>query len=249
MPDFKGAYEGTTGLRDEFTGKIVSAIFTYDSEYNNGNTLIARVEIVDEDGEEEVLKLSTGSGWEDADKGKTAKREDGNDPKGFNRSCNYQRFVGAAAQTEYADVMFSKAPPWDMSVWEDEPWFRFERREFPAFEKGAEPKHVIVPAEYLADKAEAPKKGAAKKAPAAKAESGETPAQKAKRLAAEKKAAAEAEASGGDDEESADLVLLKSIAKEESSHEAFMERAYGELEDADALEEFIVDEDWFSANG
>lgn len=239
-------WAGTSGLRDDFDGTITSFKFVYDSEYNNGQTLIARVEIDPEDGgEPEVLKLSTGSGWEDDAKGTKAKREDGADPKGFSKSCNVQRFFTAASETDFLPEM-KKSVPWDGTIWPGNR-FHFVRKEFPAFndDPNAKKPEVTCPTEYLggAD-------GAKKKAPAKSADTedaAEKPDPKAKAAAAKAAAAkAKAAAASGDDELEGELGVLAKLAGECDSHDEFIEKAYAALDNADDFEEQIVNEDFYN---
>jgi len=239
MPD-RDPWEGTSGLRDDFDGTIVSARFTYDSEYNNGNTLIARLEIEPDDGgEPEVLKLSTGSGWEDDEKGKKAKREDGKDPSGFNKSCNYYRFSAAALETDFAEIA-RKSKPWEAEVWEGHN-FHFNRREFEAFDKDSKKPEVVVPTVYNGEG-----KGAEKPARKATSSSGGGDA-KAKAAAAKAKAEA-AKAKSSDGGEDPNVTILKNLAAECESHDEFIEKAYAALEDADSYESQIVDDAFYNEN-
>ncbi len=227
-------WAGTSGLRDDYDGTITSMRFVYDSEYNNGNTLIARVEVdVDGEDEPEILKLSTGSGWEDDKKGTAAKREDGSAPKGFNKSCNLGRFIAGALETEFAPIARATVP-WDATVWDGQK-FHFNRIAFPNFDPKKDPTDVTIPQAYLgASNGAAP--AAEKKAdPKAKAAA-------AKAAAAKAKAAA---ATGGDD---AGLVVLAALAGECATHDEFIEKAYAALDDPDAYEDKIVDDSFYIEN-
>lgn len=247
MPKYEGAYEGTTGLKEAFSGKITEAEFMFDSEYMNGTQLIARIVVEDaSDGQEVVLKLSTGKGWEDDDKGVRAKKEDGSEPgKGFNKQTSWYMFTKAAASLDgFGEWMQDTAPPWDITPFLGEPEFEFDTASLPGVEKGST-RNVVTPVKYLGGgNVKGARKGGAAKAPATDAPE-ETKAQAAKRKAAEKKAAAAAAESGDDEGE---LGTLKEIAARTDSHEEFMEAAYSELVDADALEESILDEDFYTTH-
>lgn len=239
-------WSGTSGLRDDFDGTITSFKFVYDSEYNNGNTLIARLEIEPDDGgEPEVLKLSTGSGWEDDAKGTKAKREDGSDPKGFNKSCNLQRFFAAAAETDFLETMKSSVP-WDGTIWPNQR-FHFERREFDAFDKDSKKPEVTCPTEYLGRAGEekaAPKRTASKAS--SSDESGESSAAaKAKAAKAKAEAAKARAASNGDGELEGELKVLADLAGDCETHDEFIEKAYAALDNADDFEEQIVNEEFY----
>lgn len=246
---YADSFEGTTGLKDNFSGKIIEAEFQFDSDYMDGTQLIGRIVVLDaDDGEEVVLKLSTGKGWEDDDKGLRAKKEDGSEPgKGFNRQTGWFMFAKAAAELDVFGAWYlDECPVWDMTAFQGEPEFDFETVEMVNNMDPTKPRRVTRPVKYLGGGGPAggAKKGATKssaKSAAAAEPEGETKAQAAKRKAAEKKAAAEAAESGDDGE----LAKLKDIASSSDTHEEFMERAYGELEDADALEAQIMDEDFY----
>ena len=232
-------WAGTSGLRDDFDGTITSFKFVYDSEYNSGQTLIARVEIdCDDGGEPEVLKLSTGSGWEDDAKGTKAKREDGANPKGFSKSCNVQRFFAGAMETDFLEAM-KKSVPWDGTIWAGNR-FHFVRQTFEAVsnDPNAKKPEVTIPTEYL---------GAAdgkKAAPAKESSGGDAKAKAAAAKAAAAKAKAAA-ASGGDELEG-ELGVLAGLAKECDTHDEFIEKAYAALDNADDFEEQIVNEDFYN---
>ncbi len=121
----------STGLRDDFDGLIESVEFTYDSDYNDGNSMIARVEVLDENfddhdadfqekfGDHEILKLSTGSGLEPADKGASAAMENGKTMKGFQRNCNFFLFFSSALALDgVLDELKKRGSPpmWDASA-------------------------------------------------------------------------------------------------------------------------------------
>lgn len=135
----------STGLRDDFDGLIESIEFTYDSDYNDGKSMIARVEVKDLDfagrdsdfkekfGEREILKLSTGSGLVPADKGRTCEREDGKKLKGFQRNCNYQIFVIATVGVAMEELEKRGRPfPWDAG-WAEGMVLHFNREEYEPF--------------------------------------------------------------------------------------------------------------------
>lgn len=227
---------GTAGLIDDVDVTIVSAEFTYDPEYNDGNTLICRIEAAVDGGdadEPEVFKLSTGSGWEDADKGASARREDGKDPKGFNRSCAYQVFLAAALETDAAPIMQARGLPWDAGIWTDLR-FHVQRQDYwpftiPVADRNAENANSrLIPDAFLG---EAEAKGAAKKAPAkASAKGGPKQADPEPAESAEDAPAA---ASSNGALPVKVRMALKRIAKETDSHDDFVERVFAEIDNAE----------------
>lgn len=93
-------FQFSSGLKDNFEGKIVSATFGYDAKYNNGETLCLILEIDPEDGDEPIRQLySCGRGWDSADGGKRAVREDGKKIN-FNKNSAIADFYTALAQCE-----------------------------------------------------------------------------------------------------------------------------------------------------
>lgn len=226
-------YRGTTGLKDDFDGTIESVTFTYDSDYNDGKTCIARVEIrdhADPKGDPEVVKLSTGSGWEPAQKGRAAEREDGKDPSGFNRSCGYQIFFEGAFDSGAEDVIRAAGLPWEAKTLEGLD-FHFNQVEY--VDMNDKKRNRLVPATFLSTA------GTKKKAaPAVEDDEEEAPA---------KKAPASKSAAKPSSDDAADVPAkvkgkLKKFAQEAESHEEFMELAYSGLDDADAYDTVIDDD-------
>lgn len=236
-------WAGTSGLRDDFDGTIVSAKFIYDSEYFNGDALLMTMEVTPDDGgEPEILKLSVGKGWDQDAKGAKAKREDNSDPKGFNKSTNYFRFCAAALETDFAPTLRENVP-WDASIWEGQN-FHFNRLPFPNFDPAKEPTEVTCPTVYNGA-GEAEEKPA-KKAPASTSKKAEpTAAEKAKAKAAAAKAAA---AKGDEAVDAGDpnVEILKQLAVDSGSHDEFIEKAYAALDDGDAYEDSIVDDSFYN---
>lgn len=238
MPDHD-PWAGTSGLRDDFDGTITSAKFIFDSEYFNGNALLMTMEVTPDDGgEPEILKLSVGTGWDQDSKGAAAKREDNSDPKGFNKNCNYQRFIASALETDFAPEL-RKGVPWDATIWEGQN-FHFNRIEFPAFDANSKAPEVTCPTVYNGASESSGKKAAK---PAAAKSAGPSAAEKAKAKAA----AAKAKAAGDDaGDEDPNVTILKQLAADSSSHDEFIEKAYAALDDGDAYEDSIVDDSFYN---
>lgn len=222
-------YRGTTGLKDDFDGTIESVLFTYDSEYNDGKTCIARVEIrdhADPKGDPEVVKLSTGSGWEPAQKGQVAERGDGKDPQGFNRSCGYQIFFEGAF--DQAEGTIRKAGlPWEAKTLTGLD-FHFNQVEY--LDMNDKKRNRLVPSAFLG-----------KSGKSSKDDDTDDDEEPAKAKPASKSAAKDS------NDDAAELPAkvkgkLKKFAIEADSHEEFMELAYSGLDDADTYDTVIDDD-------
>ena len=251
----RSSFGGTAGLSDDFDFTITSAQFGYDSEYMDGKALCMIIEGSNEDeGTEERLLLSTGTGWEDADKGARAVLEKTGEPKesGFNRSCRYQQFLVQACKVGAEEVLAERGESYEAAIW-DGLRFHMMRGAIVSgeFEAGVLPKNPVsgeekqagdlYPSEFLGEgKAAKKATGTAKKAAGAK-----------KKTAAELKAkAAKAKAADADDDPI--MVSLKELANEVGvdEHDTFIERAMDEIEgvaDDDDIQAKIVDEDFFAS--
>lgn len=98
MPEEFDPFAFSSGLLDDVDVAIVSARFTTLSDYMDGTQLlwVAETIVNGEDGpEENELRYSVGKGFEAAEKGDLAVREDGK-KKPFNKSSAYALFVSAA---------------------------------------------------------------------------------------------------------------------------------------------------------
>ena len=238
----------STGLRDDFDGTINDVAFTYDSEYNNGNSLVARIEINDDTADPEMVEKfgptedlleSLGSGWEDDKKGRAAKREDGKDPDAFQSSCNYMVFINAAMDCGAEDVLRARlssgAYPWNAELLEGLQ-FHFNRSEYTPYnwndktdeEKSKGKPSRLLPTAFLGEVGEskaAPRRAAVKDADD---EPEEKPA----------KAAASSDGGMG----AAMKVKLKKVAKESDTHDEFMERAFSEIDGSEDFEDVVADD-------
>lgn len=236
------SWGGTSGLVDDVDGKIISAEFTYDNEYADGNACIMRMELeIEGQDEPEVLKLSTGKGWEPAAKGTEMVREDGRAVgKGPSNQCAYMRVAIAACGVGAEDVLLKRGEVNEAKVW-DGLVFHWEREDYwpytiPQAERTAENSSSrLVPTAFLGEDG-----GAAKK-----------PAKKAPAKAAAKDAdeeTVEATASVGGDAGGVPVktrMQLKKLAKDASDHSAFVEAAFSEIdgiEDNEELYGLVMDE-------
>lgn len=108
----------TTGLVDDVTVTITDAYFAFDPGYNDGQTLLLKILGNTDDPENPEFDqfFPCGNGWETADKGATATREDGK-KKGFNRNSGYGMFFMRAIQAGAGDVLKSRGTPMEAAVW------------------------------------------------------------------------------------------------------------------------------------
>lgn len=127
------AYSFTDGLVTEYQGKITDAYFTYDDSYNDGESLLLKLEIQSDnpelgDGGAVIEQYPVGKGWETTDKGKTASREDGK-PRALNRNSGVAVLVTSALEAGAASELKSRGVPTDAAIWPGLE-FTFARKEF-----------------------------------------------------------------------------------------------------------------------
>lgn len=92
----------TSGLPDDFDGRIVQSTFLHDPKYNNGQTLLASITIQRLDNGEEVeQRYAFAQGWTDIG-GQTAVHEAG--AKNVNKSTAYGQFCEKALALVPDDV-------------------------------------------------------------------------------------------------------------------------------------------------
>ena len=127
------AYSFTDGLVTEYQGKITDAYFTYDDSYNDGESLLLKLEIQTDnselgDGGAVIEQYPVGKGWETTDKGKTASREDGK-PRALNKNSGVAVLVTSAIEAGAAAELKSRGIPTDSAIWPGLE-FTFARKEF-----------------------------------------------------------------------------------------------------------------------
>jgi hypothetical protein len=107
-----------TGLIDDFDATVTSAFFTTDAAYNDGETLLLKLECETDNPEspETVLQYSCGNGWEAADNGKRAVREDGKRRR-FNQQSGIWKLVKAAMDAGAGDALRTRGTPMEASMW------------------------------------------------------------------------------------------------------------------------------------
>lgn len=95
-----------SGFLDDFDGEVKDQWFEFDPEYNDGETLVLKLEMLtdDEDEPETTQLYPCGDGWETDRDGKVAKREDGRQ-KPFNRRSGVGLLIGAANESGATDVL------------------------------------------------------------------------------------------------------------------------------------------------
>lgn len=251
----RSSYAGTAGLKDDFDYTISSATFSFDSDYMDGKALCMILEGTDENGEEERILLSTGSGWEPKDKGARAVLESTGEPKegGFNRSCRYHQFLMQAVKSGAEETFDERGEAYDAGIWEGLS-FHMARGAIVKgeFVEGALPKNPVsgeektagdlYPTAFLGE-------GGKGKGKAAKATG------TVKKTVGKKVDADEGEGSASDNGDGPIsktlMIKLKKLAKEvgDEDHDTFIERAMDEVDgvaDDDAVQEQIVDEEWYA---
>lgn len=95
MDDAYDPFKGDTGLKENYDGTIVDAWFGTDSNYNDGNTLLAYMKVAADDGEEVELRYPCGPDWGSFDGGETAEHPRG-ESKGFSTNVAYYQFFAEA---------------------------------------------------------------------------------------------------------------------------------------------------------
>lgn len=113
MTEQLAGWELDTGLVDDVDFTIQNASFGFDAKYQNGETLLLKLDgtVRDEAGSvsEHSQFYSCGKGWEQANGGRSARREDGNDGKNFNRSSGVGLFIRHMIEAGAADALRGKS--------------------------------------------------------------------------------------------------------------------------------------------
>lgn len=253
------AWQFSTGLPEKVRAKITDSYFTFDADYNDGQTLLLKLEIQSDDTEigtngADTFQYPCGPGWEPADKGARAKREDGT-KKAFHVNSGVAVLCAGAVEAGAAEVLKSRGTPLDAGIWKGLE-FTFHRKGF-TFSNRENNEKVeysrMVPVEFHGGgeggkkAAGSTKKAASKPAAASKAEpEGEVDESTT--------TTGEGEGAGGLTEPQ--RVKLKILAKKSDTHNDFMEAAFEQYPDlmgnAEA-EEAIADDGegsiWQQAQG
>lgn len=229
-------WETSSGLVDMYVGDVGDAYFAFDDNYNNGDTLVFKIEFKTDDpdvGDEGTVTemYPCGAGWDTTDKGKSAHHESGK-PKKFNKNSGMGLLIDHAIACEgLADELMKKGQPNVAETWHGLKGLRIERVEFEGEIDGEKRTWArMLPTEYL---------GASESKPATKA---------AGKKAASKKAASKPEPEADDADDTGDdaaeapkvvgklKVTLIKLAKECDTHDDFVERAFTEVDEVDGDE-------------
>lgn len=99
-------FELGSGFLDDFDGTVKDQWFEFDPEYNDGETLVLKLEMLtdDEDEPETTQLYPCGDGWETDKDGKVCKREDGK-TKPFNKKSGVGLLIGAANDAGATDTL------------------------------------------------------------------------------------------------------------------------------------------------
>lgn len=216
-----------TGLIDDFDFTVDSAWFTTDAAYNDGETLLLKLNgpTDNPDQPETTVQYSCGNGWEAADNGKQAVREDGKKRR-FNQSSGIWKLVEAAMNCGAEDVLRKRGNPMEASMWQG---LKFHMKRVEQGEgqfKTTRP----LPVQFLGEVGEGQ----------ASAPSGTAPVTES--------APAPASTNGAGLSKVLE-VKLKKLAKESADHESFIVAAF-ELDGVDGnadAERAVVDEAWYLA--
>lgn len=118
MTDSYDPWELETGLLAEFDAVVDACYFATDAAYNDGATLLLNLDVTIPELGESNLRYPCGSGWEAADSGKRAIREDGGDRRTFNKKSGVGLLVQAAVDCGAGDVLRSRGTPLEATIWE-----------------------------------------------------------------------------------------------------------------------------------
>lgn len=214
-----------TGLIDDFDFTVDSAWFTTDAAYNDGETLLLKLNGPTDNPEnpETTLQYSCGNGWEASDGGKVAVREDGKKRR-FNQSSGIWKLVEAAMNAGAGDALRGRGTPMEASMWSG---LKFHMRRVEQGE-GQYKTTRPLPVSFLGEVGEGQASAAGSQASAA------TPAPAATNGAGLSKVLE---------------AKLKKIARDSATHEDFIVSAF-ELDGVDGnadAERAVVDEAWYVA--
>lgn len=210
-----------TGLIDDFDFTVEESWFTTDAAYNDGETLLLKLEGATDNPEQPdvTVQYSCGNGWEASDGGKVAVREDGKKRR-FNQSSGIWKLVEAAMNAGAGEALRSRGTPMEASMWAG---LKFHMKRVEQGEgqfKTTRP----LPVSFLGEAGEGSSASAA--APTV------TPA-----------------ASNGVGLSKVLEVKLKKLARDSDDHESFIVAAF-ELDGVDGnadAERAVVDEAWYAS--
>lgn len=130
MSDEFDPFALSTGLPDQLDITIEEAWFEFDPQYNDGQTLVFKITGMTNDEEfgeagRGTLMYPCGAGWNVADRGAKAVREDGNERKGFNNGSGYGLFIDAAIGCDGAENVLrseGRGDPRNAGMWVGLSW-------------------------------------------------------------------------------------------------------------------------------
>jgi hypothetical protein len=112
-------WDGESGFKDDYSGLIVDSFFTKDSNYNNGETLILKLKIIADDGEEVEQIYPCGADWDSYDNGETAEHPKDREgrPKAFNHNSAIYGLIRHAFEAGAEDTLKQRGRPRKASIW------------------------------------------------------------------------------------------------------------------------------------
>lgn len=111
--------EFESGLLDNFDFTITSALFTYDQRYNEGKTVVLKLEgkTDNPDQPEAMLMYPVGKGWVSSDAGKTIHHESGREGRNLVKSTLYATLVSRMVDLGLGDMLEERGDPFTAAVW------------------------------------------------------------------------------------------------------------------------------------
>jgi hypothetical protein len=252
LSDTFDPFAPSTGLPDDFDAVIKSAWFEFDPEFNNGQTLVLKMELEtsDEDfgdhGTGELL-LSCGKGWETPDRGATAVRDDGNERKGFHQSTAYFLWIDGAIKCDGAEKVLRTAErgdPRKAAMWIGTAW-HVNRKQID-YKGDIGVKDKLVPTRFLGEATALAQVVAGNNATGgSNAGGGGAPTKKVAGPVAKaaKKAAPTQPATTGTGIDAELRTQLRALADGAETHDQFVEQAFelAAVSEDDAVQQAVLD--------
>jgi hypothetical protein len=210
-------YDFETGLKEEFVMTVDQARFSYDSAYNEGQTVVMILEGTDDDGDEQRLLHPVGPGWEAVDAGKRLAREDGADSRRLNQRSGVAVLVKAAI--DCGAPLRKRGTPMEASIW---PGLRFRWRRTKLNEGTSFETTRPLPVEFLGTSANGTVGAVGATTTTAPAGTGSPAGSKI------------------------GMAKLKSAAKRAADFDSFIEEGLAIADGNAELERLVADEAWFN---
>lgn len=225
--EIPSGWQTSSGLAvDDADVTVEDVVFRYDSNYNNGETLVAAFRFRGEDGEEIEQFFPCGKGWEPAEKGQAARHESGKTDKRFNKNSAYGSFADSAIVAGAGSVLFERGNATEAKVWKGLKFHVEAHTETFTIDGDKREVTRIIATSFLGVEGEVVK--------GAKAPSASKPAASAP---------AASNGNGGGELSAVVKAKLKALAAKHDSHDAFMEEAFavdGVMGDS-AAEQVVMD--------